>query len=112
MRVNTGDPGVSWRSNVVGIFPHGDQQTHLDPRASAVNASMLKYRLHEYGPDHGRVYFEVSELEPDEPVIVPDSPGLRCTPDQGTPISQRVDPGGCLTVPDLVTPNVGCDPLG
>jgi L-alanine-DL-glutamate epimerase-like enolase superfamily enzyme len=45
---------------------------------------MLEYYPREFDPMHGRVYLQTPELQSDGCVLVPETPGLGCDPDEAT----------------------------
>ncbi len=73
------------------ICPHGDQQAHLHLLAAIPNGLMLEFYPREFDPMHGRVYLETPELQPDGTVIVPDTPGLGCAPNEAALAEFRVE---------------------
>jgi L-alanine-DL-glutamate epimerase-like enolase superfamily enzyme len=64
------------------ICPHGDQQAHLHLLAAIPNALMLEYYPREFDPMHGQVYLQTPELQSDGCVLVPETPGLGCDPNE------------------------------
>jgi L-alanine-DL-glutamate epimerase-like enolase superfamily enzyme len=70
------------QAHALDICPHGDQQAHIHLLAAIPNALMLEYYPKEYEPMHGKVYRITPELQPDGTVIVPETPGLGCEPNE------------------------------
>ncbi len=74
------------------ICPHGDQQTHLHLLAAIPNALMLEYYPAEFDPMHGKVYLETPALQADGTVVVPETPGNGCAPDEAALRPYRIEP--------------------
>ena len=72
------------------VCPHGDQQAHIQLLGAIPNALMIEFYPKEYEPMHGKVYLDTPELQSDGTVIVPEVPGLGCTPNQAALAPYRI----------------------